>query len=78
MAATPRATQRNHIQFENIRNDLDKLRLSASLTPDHAKWRNSIKPSRHVAESNPRFQGKKDVKLDSSSIVVFQSDKSIG
>ena len=44
--------------FDNIRSDLDKLRLSASLAQDRSKWRNAIKPSRHVAESNARCRGK--------------------
>ena len=44
--------------LNNIRSDLDKLRLSTSLAQDRSKWRNAIKPSRHVAESNPRFRGK--------------------
>ena len=39
--------------FSNIRSDLDKLRLSTFLAQDHSKWRNAIKPFRHVAESNP-------------------------
>ena len=39
--------------LENIRCDLDKLRLSTSLALDRVKWGNAIKPSRHVAESNP-------------------------
>ena len=43
--------------FDNIRSGLDKLRLSTSLAQDRSKWRNAIKPSRHVAESNAR-QGK--------------------
>ena len=44
--------------FDNIRRDLDKLRLSTYLALDRVKWRNAIKPSRHVAESNPRCQRK--------------------
>ena len=32
--------------------------LSTSLALDHVKCRNAIKPSRHVAESNPRCRGK--------------------
>ena len=30
--------------FDNIRSDLNKLRLSASLAQDHVKYRNAIKP----------------------------------
>ena len=44
--------------YDNIRSDLDKLQLSTSLALDRVKWRNAIKPFRHVAESNPRCQGK--------------------
>ena len=44
--------------FDNIRSDIHKLRLSTSLAQDRGKWRNAIKPSRHVAESNPRCWGK--------------------
>ena len=43
---------------DNIRGELDKLRLSTSLAQDRSKWRNAIKPSRHVAESKPRCRGK--------------------
>ena len=35
-----------------------QLRLSTSLAQDRSKWRNAIKPSRHVTESNPNCQGK--------------------
>ena len=42
----------------NIRSDLDKLQLSTSLTHDRSKWKNAIKPSKHVAESNPYCRGK--------------------
>ena len=44
--------------FGNIRSDLDKLQLSASLALYRVKWRNAIKPSRRVAESNPRCRRK--------------------
>ena len=44
--------------FDNIRSDLDKLRMSTSLALDRVKWKNTIKPSRHVAESKPRCRGK--------------------
>ena len=44
--------------FNKIRSDLDKLRLSASLAQDRSKWRNAIKPSRHVAEYNPHCRVK--------------------
>ena len=44
--------------FNNIRSYLDKLQLSTSLAQDRSKWRNAIKPSRHIAESNPRCWGK--------------------
>ena len=44
--------------FDNIRSDLNKLRLSASLAQDHVKYRNAIKPFWHVTDSNPRCQGK--------------------
>ena len=45
--------------LDNIRSDLDKPRLLISLAQDRSKSRNAIKPSRHVAESNPRFRGNK-------------------
>ena len=48
----PRGCQRKKL-FNKIGSDLDKLRLSTSLVQDRSKWRNAIKPSRHVAESNP-------------------------
>ena len=44
--------------FDNIRSDLDKLRLSTFLAQDRTKWRNAIRPSRPGAESNPCCQGK--------------------
>ena len=44
--------------FDNIRSDPDKLRSSTSLAQDRSEWRNAIKPSRHVSESNPRCRGK--------------------
>ena len=44
--------------FDNIRSDLVKLQLSTSLALDRVKWRNAIKLSRHVAESNPHCWGK--------------------
>ena len=44
--------------FDNYRCDLDKLWVSTSLTLDRIKWRNAIKPSSYVAESNPRCWGK--------------------
>ena len=40
--------------FNNIRSGLYELRLSTSLAQDRSKLRNAIKPSRHVAKSNPR------------------------
>ena len=52
--------------FDNIRSG--KLGLSTSLAQDHSKWRNAIKLSRHVAESNPHCWEKKDNKLDSKKI----------
>ena len=39
--------------FDNIRNDLDKLRSSTSLALDRVKRRNAIKPSRHVVLRHP-------------------------
>ena len=44
--------------FDNIRCDFNKLSLSTSLALDHVKWKIAIKPSRHVAESNPCCLGK--------------------
>ena len=61
--------------FDNIRSDLDKLWLLTSLALDRVKWRNAIKRSRHVAESNPCCPEKKDVKLD--SILVLKNDLNI-
>ena len=45
--------------FDNIRSDLDRLQLPTSLALDCVKWRNTIKPSRHVVEFNPCCWGKK-------------------
>ena len=58
MVATLGAAQRKKKWFDNIRIDLTKLRLSTSLAQDHSRWRNAIKPPRHVAESNPPCRGK--------------------
>ena len=44
--------------FDNIRSDLDKLRLSTSLAQDRSKHRHAIKPSRHVAEKENEGQKK--------------------
>ena len=46
--------------FDNSRCDLNKLRLSTSSALDHAKWRNAIKPSRHVVQSNLHCRGKEE------------------
>ena len=44
--------------FDNIRSDLDKLRLSTSLAQDRSKYRSAIKPSRHAAEEEKEGQKK--------------------
>ena len=57
--------------FNNIRTNLHKLQSSTFLSQEWVRWRNTIKPSRHVAESNPCCQGKKNNKLDSSSSILL-------
>ena len=52
---------RGHLKkrwFDNIRSELDKLKLSTSLALDCVKQRNAIKTSRHIAECNPCCQEK--------------------
>ena len=51
--------------FDNIRCDLEKLRLSTFLELDRVKWRNAIKPS-DMLQSRIHAVGRKNyVELDS-------------